>query len=256
MLLMYYQRSVAVVIPAYNEGALIASTLRSIPDFVDKIIVVDDGSKDKTLEEVLSLNHPKVYLLTHPTNCGVGAAVFSGYRLAIKLGIEIVAVMDGDGQMNPDDLPLLLDTIIFSKADYVKGNRFLHSSIKTMPRLRYMGNRILSVATSFTLGIKIPLDAQCGYTAINRTALIKLQQESFYHDYGYLNHLLFQVIQLNLKLYCVPVQTIYGQEISDINPFKTIPVILFLILRGYLRRIFVERSGKAKYLESISLKSD
>jgi glycosyltransferase involved in cell wall biosynthesis len=248
---MYYQRSIAVVIPAYNEGAFIAKTLRSIPDFVDKIIVVDDGSKDETLEEVLRIRHPKICLLTHPVNCGVGAAVFSGYSFAVKLGIEIVVVMDGDGQMNPADLPLLLDTIIFGEADYVKGNRFLHPSIKAMPKLRYVGNFILTIATSLTLGIKMPLDAQCGYTAINRKALAKLQQDGFYHDYGYLNDILFQVVQLNLKIDCVPVQTIYGEEISDINPFKTVPVILFLILYGYLRRILMGFSGKAKYPRSI-----
>src|SRR5438552_3181240 len=137
---MYCQRSVAVVVPIHNEEAFIATTIRSIPDFVDAIIVVDDGSRDGTLNAITSIDHPKVRIIKHSENRGVGAATISGYRAAAALGVDIVAVMDGDGQMDPRDLPALLDAIV-GGFDYVKGNRFLHSSIKSMPLLRYIGNR-------------------------------------------------------------------------------------------------------------------
>lgn len=189
---MYFQHRVAIVVPSHNEEAFIANTIESIPEFIDVIIAVDDGSQDDTLKEIAHIQHKKLHLIRHSQRLGVGAAVFSGYQLALFIGVDIIVVMDGDGQMFPEDLPILLDAIILGGTDYAKGNRFLHSSIKTMPRLRYLGNRILSLLTQSALGLKIPLDAQCGYTAITSKALAKLSQTERYPYYGYLNGLLFK----------------------------------------------------------------
>src|SRR6185436_12096854 len=150
---MYLGRSVAVVIPIHNEENFVAGTIRSVPDFVDAIILVDDGSSDLTLQAIERAWHSKVHLIRHSENRGVGAATISGYQAAIALGVDIVAVMDGDGQMDPGDLPALLDSIIIDGVDYAKGNRFLHSSLKNMPRFRYIGNRILSALTQYALGV-------------------------------------------------------------------------------------------------------
>ncbi|MEW6733801.1 MAG: glycosyltransferase family 2 protein [Acidobacteriota bacterium] len=236
---MYRQHNIAVVVPVHNEETLIANTIRSIPDFVDLIVLVDDGSSDNTYYTIAQSYYPKVRLIKHRKNRGVGAATVSGYRAAAAWGAEIVAVMDGDGQMHPGDLSNLLDEIILRGADYAKGNRFLHPSIVYMPRLRYLGNRVLSLLMRLALGIKLPLDAQCGYSAITSRAIAILELEKLYPRYGFLNELLFCLTTLKLKIASVPVQTIYGEEISGINPFVTVPTILYLITNGYLRRLMV-----------------
>src|SRR5262249_6212335 len=160
-----------------------------------------------------------------------------------------VAVMDGDGQMDPGDLPALLDSIIVDGFDYAKGNRFLHSSLKEMPRFRYIGNRILSVLTQYALGINLPLDAQCGYTAITSRVLRALDLEKLYPRYGFLNALLFSLIEMKIKITSVPVRTVYGNEISGINPFVTVPVILGIIARGYLQRVEIKTTKAQRQKE-------
>jgi len=150
--------------------------------------------------------------------------------LLLRLGIDIVAIMDGDGQMDPKDLPALLDAIV-DGFDYVKGNRFLHSSIKSMPPLRYIGNRILSTLMRYALGALAPLDAQCGYSAISGAALRKIDLEILYPRYGFLNALLFSLLESNSKVASVPVRTVYGEEISGINPFVTVPTIFYIICK-------------------------
>jgi glycosyltransferase involved in cell wall biosynthesis len=101
---MYLHHAIAVVVPAHNEESLIVSTIRSIPDFVDRIIVVDDGSSDQTLQSVIQVDDARIFLIKHAENRGVGAATISGYQAALRLNIDIVVVMDGDGQMHPSDL--------------------------------------------------------------------------------------------------------------------------------------------------------
>jgi glycosyltransferase involved in cell wall biosynthesis len=234
---MYRHRRIAVVIPIHNEENFVEATIRSVPDFIDTIIVVDDGSCDGTSEVIAGIDESRVQLIRHLENHGVGAATVSGYRAAAASDADIVAVMDGDGQMDPDDLPALLDALIDEGFDYVKGNRFLHPSIENMPRSRYTGNRFLSALMRLALGLRAPLDGQCGYTAIKSDAIRALDLERLYPRYGFLNALLFSLLSINAKIGCVPVRTIYGQEISGINPFITIPIILSIIAQGYLRRV-------------------
>lgn len=234
---MYCGYTVAVVIPIYNEANFIVATLEAIPNLVDQIIVVDDGSKDHALTTLTSLTDPRLYIIRHTSNQGVGAATISGYRQALGLGVDLIAVIDGDGQMDSQELPNLLDSLILNRLDYVKGQRFLHPSIQTMPWLRYLGNRLFSCLMQAALGWHCSLDSQCGYTVITSIALRQLDLTALYPRYGFLNTLLFQLAAHHMQVGSVPVKTIYGAEVSNINPFVTIPVILSIIGQGYWQRI-------------------
>ncbi|HKY04215.1 MAG TPA: glycosyltransferase family 2 protein, partial [Blastocatellia bacterium] len=156
--------------PIHNEQDHLARAIARVPDFVDWIIAVDDGSADDTWSRLSVVDDARLIRLRHSRNLGVGAATKTGYRHCLETGANFIAVMDGDGQMHPDDLPRLLDRAI-DGADYVKGNRFLHKeSLASMPASRYAGNSILSWLTTRAAGFGGGLDAQCGYTVIRRQA--------------------------------------------------------------------------------------
>ena len=147
---MYKEKSVSVVIPAYNEEKLIAKAISNVPEFVEKIIVVNDASKDKTLEIVQQIKKTniKVQLIDHEQNQGVGGAIASGYKWSRDNEIDIAVVMAGDAQMHPDDLPRLLDAIVEQGADFAKGNRMLTPDVKkSMPKLRFFASQVLSLLT-------------------------------------------------------------------------------------------------------------
>ncbi|MCS6886284.1 MAG: glycosyltransferase family 2 protein [Acidobacteriota bacterium] len=229
---MYRGRKIAVVMPVHNERSLVLAALASVPDFVDWVVVVDDFSTDGSVDELFGLSAERVEIIRHGENLGVGASVKDGYKRALELGADIVAVMDGDGQMHPDDLQKLLDGVC-DGFDYVKGNRFLDESIDKMPRIRYFGNRVLSLLMRLATGLEV--DSQCGYTAIDRHLLQKLSLDEIYPRYGYLNSLLFQIVEHGASVGSAPVKTIYGKEISGINPFVTVPTILWIIFYGWFR---------------------
>ncbi|HVG21070.1 MAG TPA: glycosyltransferase family 2 protein, partial [Blastocatellia bacterium] len=173
--------------------------------------------------------------LRHEKNRGVGAATKTGYRYCLNSDVDWVAVMDGDGQMDGRDLHVLLDRAI-TGVDYVKGNRFLHSrSISRMPAMRYVGNRFFSWLTRRAINYAGSLDAQCGYTVVRRSALARLRLDDLYDRYGFPNEMLFAATEAGLSIESVPVRSIYEDEVSGINPFTSVPVILFLIARRYLR---------------------
>ncbi|MGN6104055.1 MAG: glycosyltransferase family 2 protein, partial [Kofleriaceae bacterium] len=193
---MYRDLQIAVVIPAFNERLAITDTIGTIPGFVDHVLVVDDASLDDTAAQAEaaaldSANPGRVEVLRHATNRGVGGAIATGYRRALALGAEVAVVMAGDGQMDPEDLPALLEPIAAGTADYVKGNRFLHPAIwTTMPPVRIVGNVLLSAATRLTSGYHHVFDSQCGYTAIRRSALEQIELDELFPRYGYPNDLL------------------------------------------------------------------
>ncbi len=241
---MYLARSIAVVIPSYNEENFVAHTISKVPSFVDWIIVVDDASSDGSLQAITKAQTTKVQIVNHKNNLGVGAATISGYRSALALGANIIVVMDGDGQMDARDLPVLLNALITYGYDYVKGNRFLDKSIKAMPKLRYIGNFTFSHLMRYALNLPFTIDTQCGYTAITSQAIKKIDLDQLYPRYGFLNSLLFCLAEKNMHIGTVPVRTIYGKEKSDINPLITIPTIFYIILLGYLRRVFINYFGK------------
>ncbi len=235
---MYRQLRVAVVIPAYNEARAIGPTIEGVPAFVDDIIVIDDASQDRTEQRAreAAASHPShVEVIRHSVNRGVGAAITTGYRHAFARGCDVTAVMAGDGQMDPDDLPGLLDPIAEGRADYVKGNRFLHPEIwKAMPPARIVGNLALSAATRITSGYRHIFDSQCGYTALSRAAVAAIDLDALFPRYGYPNDMLSRLAIAGARVVDVPVRPIYGPHWkSGINLRTAVHPIPYVLLRAW-----------------------
>ncbi len=237
--------SVGVVVPAYNEERQIGKVLETMPDFVDHIIVVDDRSSDATLERCHEWQErmgQRLTVIEQPKNMGVGAAITSGYQRAVDLGIDVVAVMAGDGQMDPNDLTLIIDPVISGKADYSKGNRlFTGEAWRNTPHVRYLGNAFLSMLTKIASGYWHVADSQSGYTAISREALQALDLDRVYPSYGYPNDLLIQLNIRSFRVADVPVHPRYGiGERSSMNVLKVIPTVSFLLWRGFISRLLAK----------------
>ena len=160
----------AVVVPARNEARFIGETIRTIPAWVDDVVLVDDGSFDDT-SAIAAAQDRAVVVVRHAEARGVGAAIVSGYRRALELGADVVAVMAGDGQMDPADLEAVVAPIVDGAADYSKGNRFDHPEWDRMPPQRFVAGRVLSTLTGLAVGLPGLRDSQSGYTAIGRRAL-------------------------------------------------------------------------------------
>ncbi|MFK7989230.1 MAG: glycosyltransferase family 2 protein [Sandaracinaceae bacterium] len=228
---------VAVVVPAHDEAALIDSTLESIPAFVDAVVVVDDASTDATAARVAARVDPRVTLLRHEVNRGVGAALVTGYLHAFADGADVAAVMAGDGQMDPADLRHVLQPIVRGDADYVKGDRLSHPEVRRrMPPARYVGNRALSRLTRLSTGLDIS-DSQCGYTALSRDAAEALPVRALWTGYGYPNDLLSRAATVGLRVKDVTVRPLYGSERSGIRIRHLFTVFPYVLARSLARRV-------------------
>ena len=237
-------KSVAVVVPAYNEEQLIGTTLAGIPDFVDRVIVVDDGSKDGTRERVHTLADGRVELVEHEGNHGVGAAIVSGYRRALDENADVTCVMAGDNQMDPSDLAALVEPVARGEVEYAKANRLVTGRAwELIPRHRYLGNAALSFLTKIASGYWHVADSQSGYTAISRGALEELDLERVYPRYGFPNDMLVHLNVYGARVRDVPSRPVYGVgEESGIRLRKVVPTISWLLLKAFLWRL------KTKYV--------
>jgi len=240
---MYRALRVAVVIPAFNESGKIAQTVATVPAIADDIIVVNDASTDDTAVRAAS---PRATVITHAYNGGVGRAIATGYREAQARDADVAVVMAGDGQMDPDDLPALLDPIADGTADYVKGNRFKHPDIwSAMPASRIVGNALLSAATRVTSGYRHVFDSQCGYTAISRDALERLDLAELWGRYGYPNDLLSRLNVAGARVVDVCVRPIYGDRWrSGINFGTVVHPIPWVLLRSWGQRLAAQRAPR------------
>ncbi len=234
---MLKNKTIAVVVPAYNETKYITKTITTIPAFVDRIFVVDDKSQDDTVAivEELAVRQPeKIKLIAHEKNQGVGAAIVTGYIEALKEKIDITAVMAGDAQMNPDELESLCLPIIEDRYDYVKGNRLIYGqSWGRIPKMRYLGNSGLSLLTKAASGYWQVADSQTGYTTISLSALKKLKTvglDKIYKRYGMPNDILVRLNVVNARVKEVPIEPIYHADgksgIKYSKVFFTIPWLL------------------------------
>ena len=215
--IIYRNKSIGIAVPAYNESKLIEKTLRSIPPYVDKIYAVDDGSQDDTADKIKNVDDARVVLIQQK-NGGVGAAITSGYKKALEDNIDIVAVMAGDNQMDPDYLPDLLDPIIDGKAGYTKGNRLLNSKLrKGMSIWRSLGNYILSFLNKIASGYWNVSDPQNGYTAISSSALKKLDLDKTYRGYAFENDMLVRLNIHDISVKNVAIPARYADEKSKIR---------------------------------------
>jgi glycosyltransferase involved in cell wall biosynthesis len=243
---MYRHLRVAVVIPAFNEERAITEAITTVPELVDTVIVVDDASTDATAARAeaaaAARGDERVIVVRHPHNRGVGAAIVTGYRRALALGCDVAAVMAGDGQMDPTDLPGVIAPIADDAADYVKGNRFLHPEVwRAMPPARIVGNLVLSAATRLTSGYRHVFDSQCGYTAISRRALEAVKLDGVFPRYGYPNDLLSRLHVAGMRVADVPVRPVYGPAWkSGINLGTVLHPIPWVLLRSWSTRIATE----------------
>ena len=230
---------VAVVVPAHDEEHLIQETLRGIPGFVDRIYVVDDASRDATAERARALGDPRVEVISHERNRGVGAAILTGYRRALEDGAAATAVMAGDNQMDPAELEGLVAPVLAGEVDYVKANRLISGEAWTLiPRTRYLGNAMLSMLTKIASGYWHVADSQAGYTVIGRDALARLDLDRVYTRYGFPNDLLVHLNVLNARVRDVPSRPIYGVgERSGIKLRSVVPRISWLLLKGFFWRL-------------------
>lgn len=238
---MINNKSIQVIVPAYNEEKLIGRVIETMPSFVDKVIIIDDCSKDGTREIVKGFinQNEKIFLLTHETNKGLGSSLIDGYLKALELGAEIVAVMAGDAQMDPNDLIKVVGPVAEGGADYVKGNRLLHDNISNiMPKYRLLGNSFLTLLTKFATGYWHLIDPQCGYTAISAKALKDIPITNMTKGYGYNADILNMLNLRNFKVRDVEVKPVYGEEKSKIKLGNYIPKVSCLLSKLFWRRMW------------------
>lgn len=237
---MLHGKRIAVVVPAFNEADKIARTIRSIPGFVDHVLVIDDASDDATARIAARSSRRGLEVLGHPRNRGVGAAIATGYRRALALGADATAVMAGDAQMDPADLPQLLAPVLSGDADYAKGNRFAWVDCwRQMPWTRYVGNVVLSHLTRLACGYRRLFDSQCGYTVASRPALAAIDPDAMFARYGYPNDLLARLARAGARVVDVPVRPVYGPGWrSGIRLWTVVYPISFVLLRAFLARMF------------------
>ena len=232
-------KSVAVVVPAYREEALVGKTVQGIPRFVDRIYVVDDASDDGTADAARAAGDDRVTVLQHERNSGVGASIVTGYERALADGIEVVCVMAGDNQMDPRDLEVLVRPVAVGEVDYAKANRlFTGEAWRVIPRSRYLGNAVLSLLTKIASGYWHVADSQSGYTAISRETLGQLDLRRIYRGYGFPNDMLVHLNVWNARVRDFPSRPVYGVgERSGIKIRSVVPRISWLLLKGFLWRL-------------------
>ena len=210
-----------------------------MPAFVDHIIVIDDCSKDATSKVALDCGDLRVQILGTENNRGVGGATILGYQKSLDLGSDIIVKMDGDGQMDPEYLSSLLDAIIDHEYDYAKGNRFLTGeSLNFMPRHRLIGNIVLTFMTKLASGYWHIFDPQNGYTAIKAEALRALDLQLIHQRFFFENDMLIHLNFLGRRVKDVAIPARYGEEKSDLNPFKIGVTFPVLLLRRFFYRVY------------------
>ena len=243
---MYKGKKIGIVVPAYNEEGFIEAVINTMPDFIDRIYVVDDASTDDTYEIASNIarQNGKIVVIAHEENQGVGAAIVAGYKKALAGDMDIAVVMAGDNQMDPAYLPDLLMPLLEGEADYTKGNRMANRKyMQGMSHWRHLGNWLLRWLTRIASGNYAIIDPQDGYTAITRKTLKRIDLDSVYPYYGYCNDILVKLSLLNTKILEVPRPYTYSDAKSKIKYSKYIPKVSMLLLRDFLWRL------RVKYLE-------
>ena len=263
---MYKGKRIAVVVTAYDEAAFVGRVIETVPEFVDRIYAVDDRSPDESwtviqrvAEQVNATaesevaepavavadggDDRRVVPIRHEENRGYGAAVKTGYRRAVEDGIDVVAVMNGDGQMDPAILDRIIDPVVSGEADYAKGNRLLRPEDRAdMSTFRFVGNAMLTGLSKFASGYWSIGDTQNGYTAISREAIEQLDLDAITDKYGFLNHILTHLNVAGCRVADVPMSAVYGDEESSIKYVPFVRFVSLLLLRSFCWRL------KTKYV--------
>lgn len=238
---MYSGKKIFVVVPAHNEERQLSLVISTMPEFVDRIVVVDDASTDETVEIVqkISESDSRVILLKNEKNLGCGGSLANGFKWVLNQGADIIVRMDGDGQMNPDDLEKLVSPVAEGLTDFAKGNRFFSGkAYEKMPKVRYYGTAFLSLLTKIASGYWHVSDFQSGYTAMNRDVLETIDWDSMYKRYGQPNDLIVRLNVANFRIADVPVDPVYNiGEKSGMKIKKVIFSLSWLLLILFLWRL-------------------
>jgi dolichol-phosphate mannosyltransferase len=243
---------IAVVVPCYKVTRHVLEVISAIGPEVARIYVVDDKCPDGSGNYAeANCKDPRVVVLRHEINQGVGGAVMTGYRAAIEDGVDIIVKVDGDGQMDPSLIPNFIEPILAGEADYTKGNRFFDlEEIRAMPRLRLFGNAVLSFMTKLSSGYWDLFDPTNGYTAIHADVARRLPFKKISSRYFFETDMLFRLNTLRSVVVDVPMDANYGDEISNMKISKIIGEFLLKHVRNFVKRIFYNY-----YLRDVSLAS-
>lgn len=241
---MFEGSTIAVVVPCYCEQTQIRAVIETMPSFVDRIIVIDDRSPDDTADVVRAcMGEPggaRVELLVHEENRGVGAAIATGYKRSLELGMDVAVVMAGDGQMPPEELADIVRPVTSGEADYSKANRLVaEDAWNVIPRKRFLGNAMLSLLTKIASGYYQVADSQTGYTAITASMLRRLDLDAMYPRYGYPNDMLVRLNVLRARVVDVASVPVYDVgEVSGLKVRRVLFTMSWLLLKRFFWRLW------------------
>lgn len=239
----FRDRRVAAVIPCYAVAASLGEVLGSLPDFIDEVIVVDDGSPDDVAKAIAEAQparttSARVTLLRHPVNRGLAAAMATGFHKALELGADIVVKIDGDGQMDPAHTPALLLPIVRGEADFTKGNRFMHRKhLRGMPRVRLVGNLGLSFLSKAASGYWNIFDPTNGFLALRRELLAEIDLDRLGPRYFFETSLLVEAYLAGAVVKDVSIPSRYGDETSSLSVGRSLAEFPWRLLKAGMRRI-------------------
>jgi glycosyltransferase involved in cell wall biosynthesis len=230
-------RRVFVVIPCYNVESHIADVIASIPEYVDGIVAVDDKSRDATYAVLKQATDPRVEVVQHAVNRGVGGAMITGFHRATELDAEIMVKVDGDGQMDLSYLPALLEPLVNQGYVYTKGNRLVdRRALEVMPRARIFGNFVLTFLTKMASGYWHIMDPQNGFLAITVDTWKVLDHQRIFNGYFFENDMLVNLNLLNARVKDVPMPSRYGNEVSGLRIGQIIPMFSWLLVNRTIYR--------------------
>ena len=230
------------MIPCYNVASHIADVLSAIPDYVDRVVAVDDGSRDDTVKAVEAATDKRVELIRHDKNRGVGAAMRTGLARGAQAGADLLVKVDGDGQMDLAELTKLLDALVDEpRYGYAKGNRLVdQKALSRMPRLRVIGNFALTFLTKLASGYWYVVDPQNGYLAIRRGVWERLDPARINDGYFFENDMLVGLNILDIPVKDVPIPARYGDERSYLRVRRVLLPFAFLLLRRTFYRVYMK----------------
>ncbi|MDW8480293.1 MAG: glycosyltransferase family 2 protein [Xanthomonadales bacterium] len=230
---------IAVVIPCYRVAGRVLEVIARIGPEVGWIFAVDDACPEGSGGRIeRECRDPRVRVLRHAENQGVGGATVTGYRAALATPARVVVKLDGDGQMDPALIPSLVRPILEGRADYVKGNRFHRvADVAAMPRVRLLGNAALSFLAKLSTGYWQVFDPNNGFTAIHRAVLAELPLERLARRYFFESDMLYQLGQLRAAIAELPMRAVYGDAPSSLRPWRTVLPFLAGHLRNTARRL-------------------
>ncbi len=236
---MIQDKKIAVVVPAYRVALQIEGVIAQIPEFVDQIFVVDDASTDDSGSRVERLKNPRLTLIRHPRNQGVGGATVTGMKAAMEAGYDVLIKCDGDGQMDPADIPKLIAPLLDGSADYAKGSRFHHSqALRTMPKWRFVGNVGLTFLAKLASGYWSILDPTNGFLATRADVARKIPLERVSRGYFFETDLLIRLNVVEARVADVPLPARYGAEHSSLSIARVLLVFPARLMAGLARRVF------------------